>query len=95
MRIDLNTGTVSADSKLEKRPGASSTRSTPSDGVASEAHFSAGQASVSALAASAMSAPEVRAAKIEALRAQIASGQYLVSSQQLAASVLAEMRAAS
>jgi negative regulator of flagellin synthesis FlgM len=92
MRIDLNADTNIAETKLDKsgsaRPPAASAQ-TPA-----ESQFSLNQASVSGLLSAALAAPEVRQEKVDALKAQMMSGVYQVSSQQIASSMLEAMHAA-
>jgi flagellar biosynthesis anti-sigma factor FlgM len=57
-----------------------------------EAPFASLEAGVSTHAASALQAPEVRSGKVEALRAQIASGAYRVEPHQIADSILEQLR---
>lgn len=57
-----------------------------------DSRFSAGEESVSSLASVALQAPEVRRGKVEALREQLSSGGYQVSSHQIAASIMEQLR---
>ncbi len=89
MRIDLNTGAAVSGAHVEKaalshaaQTKAKSVSSQPSD---TEAH-------VGKLAATALSAPEVRTEKVRALQLQLQSGKYQVSSTQVAGAVLEQMR---
>lgn len=89
MRIDLNTNAAVSGAHLEKtqssRGGqASSTQKQP---ASSESDISVGK-----LAAAVLSAPEVRSEKVQALQSQIQSGTYHVSSSQVSASMLEQMR---
>lgn len=47
---------------------------------------------MTSLAASALHGPEARTAKVEALRAQIAAGNYQVPSDQIAGSIIDHLR---
>ena len=89
MRIDLNPGNVVPDSKLEKN---GSEPMTAPAGAKDESRFSLSDAPASALAAGALNAPETRTQTVEALRSQIHAGTYQVSSNQVASSVLEQMR---
>lgn len=92
MRIELNPGTAVSEGKLEKGTGSRS--AAAADGESS-AEFSAGKASVSTLAAAALASPEQRAAKVESLRNQVSAGTYQVAAQQVAGSILEQIRRAS
>ena len=88
MRIDLNPGSAVPDSKLERNAAAHGSPTAAEH----ETRFSVSETSVGTLAASALSAPETRTPKVEALRSQIRAGTYHVSPDQVAASVLEHMR---
>lgn len=93
MRVDFNAGNVvpenTAQASSPPRPQSAPTAETTNDG---NTRFSSGEAGVSTLASAALHEPEVRTAKVEALRAQIASGNYNVSPSQIAASILEQFR---
>lgn len=92
MRVDLNAANAVPENNLQSgapvRPGSAESKPTSDEG----SQFSSGTAGVSTLASVALHAPDVRQAKVEALREQIASGNYAVSSQQIAASILEQLR---
>lgn len=92
MRIDLNSGIGTTETSLEKSAGAR--RATPAGQNAVEPEFSAAGASVTSLTATALSAPEIRQEKVQALQAQVQSGNYHISAKQIAASMLDQVRAA-
>ena len=93
MRVDFNAGNVvpenTAQSGSPARPQSATSAETAND---ENTRFSSGEAGVSTLASAALHEPEVRTAKVEALRAQIASGNYNVSPNQIAASILEQFR---
>ena len=94
MRVDLNGGNI-VPSEIERSPGTGSGHRV--DGAKAEtgtadSRFSAGEGSVSSLATVALRAPEVRRGKVEALREQLSSGGYQVSSHQIAASIMEQLR---
>ncbi|HTJ88357.1 MAG TPA: flagellar biosynthesis anti-sigma factor FlgM [Terriglobales bacterium] len=90
MRVDLNSGGAIAESA---GPKSAQSRSHAAGGPASDnSEFSANEASVTSLAAAALHAPEVRTAKVEALRTAIATGTYHVSPHQIAASIVEQLR---
>jgi flagellar biosynthesis anti-sigma factor FlgM len=60
--------------------------------AAGEPGFAENNSSVGKLAAAALNVPDVRQAKVAALRAQLAAGNYKVSSQQVAGALLEQMR---
>jgi flagellar biosynthesis anti-sigma factor FlgM len=90
MRIDLNPGTgvgkTQTAQTTRSRPNAASTAGTD------ESRFAESETSVGKLAAAALNAPEVRLAKVQELKAQIHAGTYQVSAEQVAASMLEQMR---
>lgn len=92
MRVDLNAGSAVPENNMQSSQAAraGSTESKPTSEEGSQ--FSSGAAGVSMLASVALHAPEVRQAKVAALREQLASGNYAVSSQQIAASILEQLR---
>ena len=94
MRIDLSGGASVPDSNLDRKAQKGSVPSTPVNDAAGEPQFSVNQAGVSALAATSLGQPEIRAARVAALQAQIAAGTYRVSSQQISSSILEQLRAA-
>jgi flagellar biosynthesis anti-sigma factor FlgM len=90
MRVDLNGDSAIAESASQKSAIGHSHVAARANSKNSE--FSAHEASVTSLAAAALHAPDVRTVKIEALRTQIASGSYHVSSHQIAASIVDQLR---
>jgi len=92
MRINLNVDSNIAETSLDK---SASTRSPAAAAQRpGESQFSPNQGSVSGLLAAALAAPEVRQEKVDALKDQMMSGVYQVSSQQIASSMLEAMHAA-
>jgi negative regulator of flagellin synthesis FlgM len=90
MRIDLNPGNGVQETQAGE---AGATRPSASKSAqANEVQFAESNSSVGKLAAAALNAPEVRHAKVEALRTQIAAGTYQVSSRHVADSVIEQMR---
>lgn len=93
MRIDLNSGAGAAQTSLEKPGSARPASETTSN--AGESKFSSQPASLSknlsGLTATALAAPEVRQAKVQALQQQIGDGSYQVSSSQIAAAMFQHM----
>jgi len=93
MRINLNVDSNVAETSLEK---SASTRTLAAAAqTPAESQFSPNQSSVSSLLSAALAAPEVRQEKVDALKAQVMSGSYQVSSQQIASSMLEAMHATS
>jgi len=90
MRIDLNPGSgvegaQAAQSELRRSGAAGKT--------SSDDHRSTDfETSVGKLADVALSSPEVRQAKVEALRAQVDAGTYRVSDHSVAGSILEQLR---
>ena len=90
MRIDLNP--ASGVHETESRETGSTRPSAAKGAQSEEVGFAGSDNSIGKLAAAALNAPEVRHAKVEALRAQIASGSYQVSSKRIADSVVDQLR---
>jgi negative regulator of flagellin synthesis FlgM len=90
MRINLNAGMGTAETSLDKSASARAPGAVAQ--APAESQFSANQANVSSLLSTALAAPEVRQEKVDALKAQLVSGTYRVSSQQIASSMLEAMR---
>jgi len=90
MKIGLNPGIAVPENNLQATSGS---RAPAAARVGEESRFTSAESSVNALSASVLAAPELRLERIEALRAQIAEGTYPVSSQQIAASILEQLRA--
>jgi flagellar biosynthesis anti-sigma factor FlgM len=89
MRVDLGVGSAIPQDAVQKGASAHSHELGKTRG---ETRFSNRDASLTSLAAAALNAPEVRAAKVEGLREKIASGSYHVSSHQIAASIVDQLR---
>lgn len=90
MRIDLNSGAAVNGSHIER---AQSSPPAQSGTTRSEqAKISENQVSVGKLATAALSAPEVRADRVEALQSQLQSGTYHASPAQVAGAMLEQMR---
>lgn len=87
MRIDLSAGLPLAEADPSRIRSA---RPLSNDEAAgrTEVATASSSTSVRSLAQSVLDTPEVRTEKVDALRADIASGRYKVSSQQIAASML-------
>ena len=90
MRIDLNSSATVSGSQLEKTSSPPPSHTSASQSEPSQLHES--QASVGKLATAALSAPEVRTEKVQALQSQLQSGTYQVSAQQVAGSIVDQMR---
>ena len=90
MRIDLNSGIRATEASLEKSSSARSASASPES--AAEPEFSSKQAHVSSLTATSLAAPEIRHEKVQALRAQVQSGSYRVSPDQISASLFDHIR---
>jgi negative regulator of flagellin synthesis FlgM len=89
MRIDLNAGATISGSQAEKT---SSHVAPQSASKTDQTHLSESDASVGKLETTALNSPEVRAEKVQALRSQLQSGTYQVSSAQVAGSMLEQLR---
>jgi flagellar biosynthesis anti-sigma factor FlgM len=96
MRVDLNAGAAIPESATQK---SDSSRTHAAEGEKREAgkssndgSLSPNEASLTSLAAAALHAPEVRTARVEALRTEIAAGNYHVSPHQIAASIVDQLR---
>lgn len=89
MRIDSAASRFIGESNLEQ---SSTTRNPAGKENLRPAEAAASGMTLSHLTSAALSAPEARMERVESLRAQIAGGTYEVSAEQLAASMLAEMR---
>jgi flagellar biosynthesis anti-sigma factor FlgM len=87
MRVDLNGGSAIAESASQK-----STQSRSHAATGANNNSSTHEAGATSLAAAALHAPEVRTAKVEGLRTQIAAGNYHVSAHQIAASIVDQLR---
>lgn len=92
MRIDSAGGGSIRESSLEQ---SSKPRSTSGKRESRSAEGATSETAVGRLAAAALGAPDVRMDKVASLRAQIESGTYGVSAEQVAASMLEQMRARS
>ena len=90
MRIDLNPGLPLGEADLS-RTRDPKRASGEEAAVPADLPSSSSPTSVQRLAQSVLSAPEVRMKNVEALRDTISSGQYQVSSQQIAASMLEQL----
>lgn len=90
MRVDLNAGSAIPESATQKS-GASRSNAAEA-GSSNEGWVSPMEAGVTSLAAAALHAPEVRTAKVEALRSEIEAGNYHVSPHQIAASIMEQLR---
>ena len=92
MRVDFNAGSAIPENTVSTSSSARAPETASSAGNEETTRFSSGEAGVSTLAAVALHAPEVRQAKVEALRQQIAAGSYQVSPHQIAASIFDQLR---
>jgi len=90
MRVDLNVGSATTPDSVT--PKSAATRLHGGEGGSSSSGLASQAARVNSLAAAALNAPEVRDAKVEALRTQIAAGKYSVSPHQIAASMVDQLR---
>jgi flagellar biosynthesis anti-sigma factor FlgM len=91
MRIDLNSGAAITGSQVEKT---SSPRSTHATAAASsdKPQLSESDLSIGKLTAAALNSPEVRSEKIQALQSQLTSGTYHIPANQIASSLLEQIR---
>jgi len=78
--------------RLPEEPKSSSSHFRPATAAQAESQLSLNQASPANLTASVLNAPDVRQGKIEALQARLQRGTYKVSSESIAASLLADTR---
>ena len=93
MRVDFNAGNAVPENTVPtSSPARPQSAATANVANSENTRFSSGEAGVSTLASAALHEPEVRTAKVEALRQQIASGNYHVSPQQIAGSILDQLR---
>jgi flagellar biosynthesis anti-sigma factor FlgM len=94
MRVDLTTsGPEPPEANKTGRAGqtaAGENAATSATAGADQACFSFDQARVQALEAQVLAQPEMRAAKVEALRQAIGNGEYSVSASQVADAMTAE-----
>lgn len=88
MRIDLNSAGAVSESRIEKAGTHAAQTKAGNDTV----ETSEGNMSIGKLAAQALSSPEVRSEKIQALQSQLGSGAYNVSAAQIAGPMLEQMR---
>jgi flagellar biosynthesis anti-sigma factor FlgM len=90
MGIDLNSGAAVSGPDIEK---AQSSPAAPTGAARSEqAQISESNATVGKLGTAALSAAEVRAEKVRVLEWQLRAGSYNVSPEQIAGSMLEQMR---
>jgi anti-sigma28 factor (negative regulator of flagellin synthesis) len=92
MRIDLNAGSGVGEAQFAPTELQRSGAGRASSGDPGSVEF---KTSVGKLAEAALSAPEVREANVQALPAQVDSGTYHVSNQDIASSLLEQLRVCS
>ena len=97
MRVDLNAGNAIPESATQKSGGSRTHAAEGEKGAeagksSNDGPFSPNEARLTWLAAAALHAPEVRTARVEALRTEIAAGNYHVSPHQIAASIVDQLR---
>jgi negative regulator of flagellin synthesis FlgM len=89
MRIDPNQP-VSSQAIAERSGRASGKKSDASGASAEGATFSAGSSNVASLTAQALTAPEIRQDRVEALREAIRNGSYQIDPGNIAEAMLNE-----
>lgn len=91
MRIDPYFGAQQTSETGRSQQNAAVSTSSNAEPQADQAQLSGAHAQVQALAAQASQLPEVRQAKVQALREAVQNGQYHVSSSLIAGSLMSEM----
>ena len=92
MRIDLNTSTAAVENSHIEKATQSPHAGQSGNLQSTQTRVSEIDAKVGQLATAAMSAPEVRNEKVQALKSELQSGTYQVSAKQIAGSMLEQMR---
>jgi len=98
MRVDLRTpGTEAAESgKTERaRPTPTTGEGGNSTSAPDQTHFSFDQARIRALQSEALAQPEVRQQRVELLRQSLGKGEYVVTEDQVADAMLADLTSGS
>jgi negative regulator of flagellin synthesis FlgM len=92
MRIDLyNTAASQAGSLADSmRANAEKSSAPGATGEGDRATLTSGAGSIASLVSQAMSAPEIRQAKVESLQQAIGSGQYKIDADQIAGAMIDE-----
>lgn len=89
MRIDLNSSAAASGAHVEK---ATPSHAAHASTVHENPRVAESDANVGKLAAAALNAPEVRTEKVQALQSQTKAGTYHISAEQVAHSMLQQMR---
>jgi negative regulator of flagellin synthesis FlgM len=87
MRIDLNSISLN-NIEREEKPKKAAGKQSGGANIEDKATLSSGSLNTSALEAQVLASPEVRQAKVEALRQQVQSGEYKVDADAVAKSIL-------
>jgi flagellar biosynthesis anti-sigma factor FlgM len=92
MRIDLHVGSVDRGSRAEstRRASRGGEGSKAGEAALDEAQLSLNQARIRELKEQVMALPEVRADKVEQLRAAVADGRYHPPAERVAEAIVAE-----
>ena len=91
MRIDLNSvslNNIEREEKPKKAAGKQSAGANIGANIEDKATLSSGSLDTSPLEAQVLASPEVRQAKVEALRQQVQNGEYKVDADAVAKSIL-------
>jgi negative regulator of flagellin synthesis FlgM len=87
MRIDLNSISLN-NIEREDKPKKAAGKQSGGANIEDKATLSSGSLDTSALEAQVLASPEVRQAKVEALRQQVQNGEYKVDADAVAKSIL-------
>jgi negative regulator of flagellin synthesis FlgM len=87
MRIDLNSISLN-NIEREEKPKKAAGKHSGGANIEDKATLSSGSLDTSALEAQVLASPEVRQAKVEALRQQVQNGEYKVDADAVAKSIL-------
>lgn len=91
MRIDLyNSSASQVSSDPSSQQVSASKTATTATSSEDRATLSSDSTSVSSLASTALSSPEIRQDKVDSLKQSISSGQYQIDPDQIAASIIDE-----
>jgi flagellar biosynthesis anti-sigma factor FlgM len=90
MRIDLNSNTAASGAHVER--AMPSHAAHPNSVQKNAPQVAESDANVGKLAAAALNAPEARTERVQSLQSQIKAGTYHVSAEQVAHSMLQQMR---
>lgn len=90
MRIDLNSSVAVSGSQIERPSSSQTAQGNKTQNTASQ--NSESDLKIGRLAAAALSEPDVRTEKVQALQSQIEAGKYQVSAGQVVAAMFEQMR---